>query len=403
VGSVNVTRAPDTAATRPEAEAQAVSGSPAPRRILFVTRTYEYGGAEKHLLDLICRLQQPDLKILLLCLGMDPYSQRLAARPKVNVMARPAPRSLLGWVRLLQPLRADIVVFVHGWLWSFHWMASIGAWLARVPKRYSIQHLIIPRDPNRSIIQKLVQKLVGPLNLKISASLFHRTIAVSEAVRNELIADFGFPSGRVVTIRNGVSLPGVTARSSEDTVIRAKWGLGRNDFLFLCTARLSPQKGIEILLQALARCRQAGLRFSCVIVGDGPLKERLMAQAKELGLTGVVFFEGYQEDIRPYLHASSAFILTSHREGLPLAILEALAAGLPCLVTDVGGNAEAVSHGVEGLLIPAGSVDRAVDAISYLVAHPDRCQEMSSKARQRACESFDIEKQMAAIQQILLA
>ena len=123
---------------------------------------------------------------------------------------------------------------------------------------------------------------------------------------------------------------------------------------------------------------------------------------RELGLRSHVFIEGFQKDVRPYLHASSAFILTSHREGLPLSILEAMACGLPCIVTDVGGNTEAITHQVHGLVVPRGSVDATANAISYLATHPNERAQMGRTARARACEAFDIEKRMAEIKRVIL-
>jgi glycosyltransferase involved in cell wall biosynthesis len=140
----------------------------------------------------------------------------------------------------------------------------------------------------------------------------------------------------------------------------------------------------------------------CVIVGDGPLKEKLLEQAKGLGLDGRVMFAGFREDVRPYLHASSAFIMTSHREGLPLAILEAMACGLPCIVTDVGGNREAVIDKVNGRLIPAGSADAAAEAIGFLASYPEERGQMSRAALATVQKNFDIEVCMAAIKQVIL-
>ena len=171
----------------------------------------------------------------------------------------------------------------------------------------------------------------------------------------------------------------------------------------MCTARLSEQKGIDILLQAMARALHNGVRCKCIIVGDGPLRDQLMEQAREMGLCGYVFFEGFQKDVRPYLQAGSAFILTSHREGLPLSILEAMACGLPCLVTEVGGNAEAVIDQIHGLVVPPGSVDAVADAISHLATHPDERARMSRAARSRVCEAFDIDVRMAEIKRLILS
>jgi glycosyltransferase involved in cell wall biosynthesis len=119
-------------------------------------------------------------------------------------------------------------------------------------------------------------------------------------------------------------------------------------------------------------------------------------------LAGHIFMLGYQKDVRPYLLAANAFVLTSHKEGLPFAILEAMACGLPCIVTNVGGNAEAVVHNVTGLVVTAGSPCEVAEAVSYLLAHPEVRARMSRAARLRVCEEFDIEARMAEIERVIL-
>ena len=248
----------------------------------------------------------------------------------------------------------------------------------------------------------VLASLAGPRNLKVSAYFCNTTICVSNAIRNALVKDFGFPAWKLRTVHNGVCLSEFIPVETNGTCIRAKLGLHPDEFLFVSASRLSEQKGIDILLQALARAVANGVRCKCVIVGDGPLRDQLAEQARALGLSGHAFFEGFQKDVRPYLQASSAFILTSHREGLPLSILEAMACGLPCLVTDVGGNAEAVTHQIHGLVVPSGSVDAVADAISYLATHPQERTQMSHAARSRACDAFDLDVKMKEIGRLIL-
>ena len=166
----------------------------------------------------------------------------------------------------------------------------------------------------------------------------------------------------------------------------------------MCVARLSGQKRIEFSFKhSLVCCAKEFVVSASSWVTDRS-KSQLVEQARGIGLSGHVFFEGFQTDVRPYLLAGDAFILTSDREGLPLSILEAMACGLPCLVTEVGGNAEAVTHLVHGLVVAPRSVDAVADAISYLATHPDERAQMSKLARARACEAFDIEVRMAEIE-----
>jgi glycosyltransferase involved in cell wall biosynthesis len=171
----------------------------------------------------------------------------------------------------------------------------------------------------------------------------------------------------------------------------------------VCAARLSHEKGIDILLQAISRLLQNNISCKCIVVGEGYLRDDLLEMIRALGLTQHVFMEGFQEDVRPYLLAGDTFVLVSYYEGLPFAVLEAIACALPCLVTNVGGNAEAVAHKSTGLVVKAGSVDEVVEAITYLMNHPEERAQMSRAARSRVCEQFDIEATMKEIKDVITA
>jgi glycosyltransferase involved in cell wall biosynthesis len=225
---------------------------------------------------------------------------------------------------------------------------------------------------------------------------------VSNAVQEVLVNDYGFPARKTVVVHNGVSTSTFAPSEIGGAPVRARFGVGPEDFLLVCAARLAEAKGIDILLQAVSRVVRQGVSCKCVIVGDGLLKEKLLQLANSDGLWDHVYFEGFQKDVRPYLQAGSAFILTSHLEGLPLSVLEAMACGLPCIVTNVGGSAEAVKDKVVGLVIPPASVEAAVDAIMYLVTHPDERAEMASKTRDTVCRSFDIEDKMSELTSVIL-
>jgi glycosyltransferase involved in cell wall biosynthesis len=387
----------------PKDEQRMVSYGVARKKILFVTRVYEFGGAERHLIDLVRRLREPGLEISILCIGIDQYSKRLDPELDITVIKRETmPGPVWAWAKFFRVAQPDVVVFIYSWIGIFPWIASVGAWLAGVPKRFSIQHLILPGQGERGLIRRAVRRILGPVKSKIAANSFYATICVSNELGKSLVKDFGFPPTKLRTIHNGVSLSEFAPSGGNGVRMRSKLGVRADEFLLVCAARLSEQKGVDILLSAVARVLQDGISCKCVVVGDGPLREQLLKQARDLGISDRIFFEGFQEDVRPYLQAASAFVLTSHREGLPLAILEAMACGLPCIVTDVGGNAEAVIHQINGLIVRPGSVDSVAAAISYMATHPFERAEMSRMARAAAHESFDIENTMAAIKQVIL-
>jgi len=378
------------------------------KTVLFVTKTREYGGAEKHLLQLTRRLIGCNIRLSILCLETDFYTERLPEN-RVDII-RPSSelKSFWNWFRVFRSVRPDVVVFVRAILWCYDWYIPIAAWLAGIPRRVSIAHLPPPavraKVEGRSIRCLWYRfRRAGHLSkLRVSASFEDLTICVSNAIRDALVREYGFPKDKTITIHNGVSLLEVDRGGDKEPTLRTRLGLSPQEFLLVCVARLSEQKRIDILLKAMARVLQDGVRCKCIIVGDGPLREQLSEQALSLGLSGHVFFEGFREDVRSYLRAGAVFVLTSDREGLPLSILEAMACGLPCIVTKVGGNPEVVTHGVNGLVVGTGSVDEVADAISYLVAHPHELAEMSKKARATVHREFDLEDRMAEIKRAIL-
>jgi glycosyltransferase involved in cell wall biosynthesis len=238
--------------------------------------------------------------------------------------------------------------------------------------------------------------------LRLSASCESRIICVSDAIRNSLVRNYGFPASKTITIHNGVSSSEFEKDEKRGLALRTRLGLSNDEFVLVSTSRLSDGKGLDILLSALAQVIHQGVRVKCIIVGDGPLRVELEQQSLRLGLADNVFFEGFQEDVRPYLYAGTAFVLTSHREGLGISILEAMAAGLPSLVTDSGGPAEVITHGVHGLVVAPGSVSEVAAGITFMVARPQECAQMGRSARTRVCKEFDKEKRITDIHHLIL-
>ena len=379
-------------------------------RVLFVHNAREFGGAEKHLIDLLRTLSGCGVDLSVLCLDADFFTERLSGNGAFYVNIRRArPGSLWEWVRILRDIRPDVVVFVDGVLWDFRWYASVAAWVARIPRRFSIAHLLPPPVPANikgwswGSVKGRIRRGRPLLGRGLLAWCYSTTICVSDAIREALIRNYHFPSHKTVTIHNGVSLSRFERSGSGGIVIRKKAGIGPEEFLLVSIGRLSEQKGFDILLLAMARLARHGVRCKCIIVGDGPLRKQLSEQSVALGLSNRVLFAGFQEDVRPYLEAANAFVLTSRNEGLPFALLEAMACGLPSVVTNVGGNAEALTNRVEGLIVPTESADDVADAISYLVTHPSECAEMSRMARARVREAFDVQGAMDKIKDVILA
>ena len=153
---------------------------------------------------------------------------------------------------------------------------------------------------------------------------------------------------------------------------------------FISVARLVPQKGLDVLINALPRLRGAAAEWPVTLVGDGPERETLQQQAQDLGVSGRMRCMGFRPDPERFLAEAAVFVLPSRFEGMPNALLEAMAAGLAVIVTDASpGPLEVVEPGVSGLVVPSDDPIALAAAMVKLASDPVRCRRMGAAARER--------------------
>lgn len=384
------------------------------QKLVFVTNSFSFGGSEQHLLQLLRRLDVHRLDIEILCTDSDPFTDRLDAnlRQQIVIRVEKSLKSLGDWLRVFRQIKPDIVVLVYGTLWMLPWSAAAGARLSGVGRLYAIHHQppIPPQEPPvlrihsaRDVWRRLCGRRVRLIaSAGIPPRLCRKTICVSDAVRNALIKQHGFPVQKVVTIRNGISLDQFVQNRIGREEIRTRLKLQAMDFVLVCTTRLSPEKGIGTLVTAMSQVVKVAPDCKCIIVGDGYLRAYLARQIELLALERNVLLAGFQADVQPYLSAADAFVLTSDLEGLPYSVLEAMGCSLPCIVTDVGGNAEAVTQNVNGFVVRPGAANEVAEAILALMNNSEKRQEMGRASRRIAESKFDVEPRMTEIRQLLL-
>jgi glycosyltransferase involved in cell wall biosynthesis len=166
--------------------------------------------------------------------------------------------------------------------------------------------------------------------------------------------------------------------------------------------RLEDRKGHEQLLaalQALSR-RANGQRPQGLIVGDGPLRDKLAAQARALGVADDVRFTGTVTDVRPLLEAMDVFVLPSWAEGMSNALMEAMAAARPVVATAVGGNTEVVADGSTGVLVPPGDPAALASAVGGLLHEPDRASRLAATARTFVTDRFGARARVAELERL---
>jgi glycosyltransferase involved in cell wall biosynthesis len=284
---------------------------------------------------------------------------------------------------LVQLLRTERVEVLHIHLVGYtggRW-ALLAARLARVPATVcTIQ--ITPAQRERWLTR---------LDRRITTAGVDRFIAVSQVSRQRLVDYLGQSPAKIAVIPNAVELERyATAPALAGDSVRTRHGVSPDAVLLGAVARLSPQKGLSYLIDALPAIVAQQPRVQVLLVGDGPLRAALEAQATALGVRDRVHFAGPQEDVPSYLRAMDLFVLPSLFEGLPLAVLEAMAAALPVVATAVDGTPEAVEDGVTGRLVPPRDAAAFAETVLDLLRDPAAQARMGAAGRARANE-FSVE------------
>lgn len=217
----------------------------------------------------------------------------------------------------------------------------------------------------------------------------HCVIAVCGEARDVLIAN-GCRPEKIRVIYNGVE-PAPPAPPSDK--LRRELGLADTDFLMCTLARFEPEKGLDFLVRVMARLREKTDKpFCCAIAGDGGLMEDIRGQVRTAGLEREVRLLGYRSDAPDILAGSDLYLCTSAcNEALSFAILEAMNAGLPQVVTDVGGNRDLAETGIVcGRVVSYGDVEGFADAVLALMNDPAACAALSRAAREKIRARFDL-------------
>lgn len=214
----------------------------------------------------------------------------------------------------------------------------------------------------------------------------------SQAVVCQLEDEEGVPRNRLRLIYNGVDLRSFESAQERDAM-RASLAVSPEAFVMIMVANLIPYKGHHDLIEALALAKEhlpTGWRLLCVGTGE-KYKRELVAMAEERSLTRHILYLGQRRDVEDLLNAADLGLLTSHQEGFSNALLELMAAGLPVVATDVGGNREAVIDGETGILVPPRSPNALADAIVDLANDAEARKRLGAAGRRRVSREFSLD------------
>lgn len=264
------------------------------------------------------------------------------------------------------------------------WVGVQVARLAGIPAIFTAHNLVTELGR----VQRFVLCRMGRLASRI--------IAVSQAVKETLIAA-GLPGEKIVVIPNGISLAPFETPGSRETV-RAKYGIPPDAPLVVAIGRLAPEKGFDVLLDALEHLQARFPDVHCILAGTGPEENTLRARA-DLQKVRVVM-PGFVEDTASLLAAADVVAVPSRQEGQGIVALEAMAARKPVVASYVGGLPETILGGETGLLVPPESPQELAGALTALLTDSERRAAMGEAGRKRVEAEFTVETMVRRIEAV---
>ena len=360
------------------------------RRVFFLLDSLQIGGTETQAVELALRLDPAHYAVTLGCLQLvGPLLAKLEGS-SVSVMEWKtrggvnSPAGIFQILRLARFLRRERfdVVHLHD-LWS-NLLGIPAAWLARVPviisSRRDLAHLAWYSPRRRKILRRL-------------QSLSTAVLVNSGEIREQLVKEDGFPPASIRVVYNGIDLERFkNVRGNRERLFP---GL-ENCKLVVSVANMhSDIKGQPTLIKAAAEVCAKFPEARFVLIGDGSRRAAFETMAAELGLKNNVLFLGQRHDVSDLLACCDVAVLPSQAEGFPNALLEYMAAGLPAIATDVGGNREVIEHAVNGLLTAPNDPHAMAKEILYLLENPTAAADMARAGRERVRRDFSFDKLVA--------
>jgi sugar transferase (PEP-CTERM/EpsH1 system associated) len=358
--------------------------------VLHIVNSLEAGGLERFVLDII-KATSNEYKYVIVCLdrhgeldttGCTAEILSLDLQPglHLNVMSR---------IKTIAEQRNVVLINTHNWKSQFYGMLT--GKLCKIPVVHT-KHGRYDEDLRSKIRNNLAYRLCD------------KVVAVSKDAALQCVQVEKVPETKLVTILNGID---TAAFSPEKQPEKSKTALGINSAIPVIgiVARLAQVKDHATLFAACQIIHKSGINFRLLVVGDGPLKQNLVDLAESLGISEIVVFAGFQQNIPDLMRAMDIFVLSSISEGISLTLIEAMACELPVVATAVGGNPEVVVEGLSGFLVPAKNHAAMAEQILQLLNNPELRQKFGKFGRQYAIDHFSISragKQYSLVYQTVL-
>jgi glycosyltransferase involved in cell wall biosynthesis len=355
------------------------------RRVLHLITRLPIGGAERMLLGVLHNLDATRFDSVVCCiqdrgeladevesLGISVHALGLMARGGFDRRVVPALR------RLILEQKVELV---HSHLYHANLYGRLAAWCEGIPIIASVHNTYTRRKWHRHLINRLLARLT------------FRITAGSADVERDIISQDHVAPGKVVRLPNCIDLDRV-ATSLSSAVAKQRLGFDPADMVIATVGRMEEQKGHAFLLEAFASLRQIpeleGISLRLLMVGDGRLRAATEQRAADLNIAGICRFVGSIKDLADVYCAMDVFVMPSLWEGLSLAMLEAMAAGLPMIATDVGGARDVLGDSLRGILVPAADASALVRAIHGLLLDAEKRGVMADAGSRHVRENYSV-------------
>lgn len=283
------------------------------------------------------------------------------------------------------------VVHAH-LLWSMMFFTPMAA-LFRVPVRFNHDHAL-------DVVRYREYRQPRLLSNRLS----HHTIAVSSSVSTFLCQEEKMPADKITVINNSVDFSRFSRRNepNEQERVRRNWDLPADAFVIGGVGRLGYQKNFPLFLEVAAEVCAQFSQAIFVIAGEGPDQASLEEKSRDLGIASRVRFLGFVKEMPEFYQCLDLLLLTSHFEGTPLTILEAMAMGVPVVASQVDGVGEVLEEGKNAILVPPGHRDLFVQGISQLVRNQSQWQQFSNAGQEKVRQCHSVEVMVRQVESLYL-
>lgn len=364
--------------------------------VLHLINSFEIGGTERQAVELLKRIDPERFNVRLAAIrNRGPLYSEIAYRfpevpefPLTSFYNANAARQLS---RLRSLILRERVRILHAHDFYAGVIGAVAARLSRIKIIACQRHL------------KLSDRRVHDWGTRLINRLADRIVVNSDAIRDYIVASGAASISKITVIRNGLRSPENLSDANlteQSKSLRRELGLNAEAKLIGCVANLLPVKGHRYLIKAASRVAQADSNAHFILIGEGPLRAEIEQQAAQLRITARVHLLGHRDDAATLVSSFDLAVLASLREGLPNAVMEAMACAVPVVATSVGGTTELITDYETGYLVAPADAETLSERILWALRHEKESREVARRGQQKIIENFGMSRMVDSVEQV---